>query len=289
MSIDLNVHCFEKSGLGRAPFRCVGLASIPSPSLAEQNVTAYNNALRDLPQGIGCGSCAYCGTAIMHNFIIESSDEHRFVVGCDCVAKTGDLGLVKQVRTERLRVVREKREAGRRLARSEREALWAAERAVRAESFKIEYADLIKRAEPFMGEGTFVQSVIERGLAGGFMSDRALAAVIKAVDEQAARDARRANSKHTGTVGKRQTFTATVVRVSSYARPRYASYGDETVWIISMTDTEGNTLVSKSASFHAPKGETLTFKATVKDHDEYQGERQTIVQRIARIETKIAA
>lgn len=288
MSIDLNLHAFEKSGNGRAPFHCVGFAAIPSPSLAEKNPSAYQNAMNDLPRGVGCGTCAHCGTAILNNFIIESSDDNRFVVGCDCVAKTGDAGLVKEVRTERLRIVREKREAGRRLARSEREALWTAERKSRGAVFAIEHADLVKRAGPYMDVG-FIQSVIERGLAGGFMSDKALAAVYRVIADQEARDARRANSKHTGTVGKRQTFTATVVRVSSFERPRYASYGYETVWIISMTDTEGNTLVSKSASFHAPKGETLTFKATVKDHDEYQGERQTVVQRIARIETKIAA
>lgn len=278
------VHCFEKAGLGIAPFYCVGLASIPSASLASQNVEAYNNALRDLPQGIGCGSCCYCGTAIIHNFIIKSSDNRRFVVGCDCVAKTGDLGLVKQVRAERLRVVQARREASRSLKRSEREALWAAERVARAETFKVEHADLVKRAEPFM-ENNFLGDVITRALAGGFISDRALAAAIKVVGELEAQAVRRANSKHTGEVGKRQKFTATVVRVSNYERPRYASYGNETVWIISLADAEGNTLVSKSASFYAEKGETLTFKATVKAHDEYRGERQTIIQRITRQET----
>lgn len=280
MSTEL--HCFEKSGLGRAPFRCVGIASLPSPSLIEQNVSAYNNAMAMIPKGIGCGSCAFCGTAIMHNFIIESADDQRFVVGSDCVAKTGDAGLVKQVRAERLRVVREKRDATRSMRRAEREALWAAERVVRAESFKVEHADLIKRAEAYF-DIDFIKSVIERGLAGGFISDRALAAVIKVVEEQEQAAVRRRNSKHSGTVGKRQQFTATVVRVSSYDRPRFGSYGTETVWVISLSDTEGNTLVSKSPAFHAPKGETLTFKATVKAHDEYHGERQTVIQRVTRI------
>lgn len=281
MSIDLAIHPFEKSGNGRAPFRCVGFASIPSSSLAAQNIDAYNNALAMLPKGIGCGTCCHCGTAIMNNFIIESSDEKRFVVGCDCVAKTGDAGLVKQVRAERLRVVREKREAGRNMKRAEREALWAAERKARAANFAVEQADLVKRAEPFM-DNNFVQDVITRANAGTFISDRALAAVIKVVGELEAQATRRANSKHTGTVGKRQVFTATVVRVASFERPRFNSFGTETVWIVSMTDAEGNTLVSKSPAFHAEKGETLTFKATVKAHDEFRGERQTVVQRVTR-------
>jgi hypothetical protein len=130
----------------------------------------------------------------------------------------------------------------------------------------------------------FVKDVMTRGLAGGFMSDRALAAVIKVVEDQEQRAVRRANSKHTGTVGKRQKFTATVVRVSSYERQRFGGYSNEVVWIISMSDEEGNTLVSKSPAFHAEKGEKLTFKATVKAHDEYQGERQTVIQRVAATE-----
>ena len=278
------LHCFEKSGLGRAPFRCVGIASIPSSSLAEQNPTAYNLAMADLPKGLHCGSCAHCGTAIMHNFIIESSDARRFVVGCDCVAKTGDAGLIKQVRGERLRVVRDKREAGRNMKRAEREALWAAERAARATVFAVEHADLIKRAEPFTETNNFVKDVMKRGLTGGFMSDRALEAVIRVVSDLEAQIVRRANSKHTGTVGKRQAFTATVVRVASFERPRFNSFGMETVWIISMTDADGNTLVSKSPAFHAEKGETLKFKATVKAHDEFRGERQTVIQRVAATE-----
>jgi hypothetical protein len=274
-------HVFEKSGNGPAPFRCVGFAAIPSTSLAAQNVEAYNLALSQLPKGIGCGSCCHCGTAIMNNYIIENAAGKRFVVGCDCVAKTGDAGLIKEVRAERLRVVREKREASRAMKRSDREALWAAERNARAATFAIEHADLVKRAEPFM-DNNFVSDVLTRALAGAFISDRALDAVIRVVGELEAQAVRRANSKHIGEVGKRQKFTATVVRVSSFERPRYASWGNEVVWIVSMVDAEGNTLVSKSPSFHAEKGETLTFKATIKAHDEFRGERQTVVQRVAR-------
>jgi hypothetical protein len=40
----------------------------------------------------------------------------------------------------------------------------------------------------------------------------------------------------------------------------------------------------REPTFHAKKGETLKFKATVKAHDEYQGERQTVIQRVAATE-----
>lgn len=276
------VHVFEKAGLGRAPFRCVGVASIPSSSLAETNPTAYNNALAMLPKGLGCGSCSFCGTGIMHNFIISSADDRRFVVGSDCVAKTGDAGLVKQTRAVRLAVVREQRAARSQMKRAEREALWAAERAARAADFKAAYADLIKRAEGHP-DNRFVTDVINSHLEGRFISEKALTAIVHSMDEADKRAARKANSKHVGVVGKRQVFgTVTVVRKASYERASFAGYGHETVWIISMSDEAGNTLVSKSASFYAEKGDTFKIKATVKEHSSFDGENQTVIQRIAR-------
>jgi hypothetical protein len=276
--VETSIHCFEKSGLGKAPFRCVGLYSIPSPSLAEHNVEAYNNALRDMPRDVGCGSCQYCGTAIMHNFIIQSSDGMRFVVGSDCVARTGDAGLLKQVRGERLKVVREKREAGRRMKREEREAGWAAERAARAATFAVEHAALLAQAEPFLGN-PFVGDVIKRGLAGGYMSDRAIETLIRVVNDLTQQAQNRINSKHVGVVGKRQEWSVRVERTAGYFRPSFAGYGQDYVHIITMRDEAGNALVSKG-SFSAERGAQLVIKATVKAHDEYQGEKQTIVQRV---------
>src|ERR1700748_2403557 len=85
-------HPFEVAGLGLAPFRCVGAYSLPSPSMAEQNPQAYQNALRDMPKGWGIGSCAYCGMGLVHNFLIRSKDGKGFVVGSECVAKADDKG-----------------------------------------------------------------------------------------------------------------------------------------------------------------------------------------------------
>lgn len=278
------VHVFEKAGLGLAPFRCVGLFSLPSQSLLESNPTAYNNAMAEMPRGLGCGSCKFCGTGIMHNFIIESRDAKRFVVGSDCVAKTGDAGLRKQTRAARLTVVREQRATRRQMARAEREAIWAAERAARAEEFKVQYAALIERAKPYMAGNRFIDDVMTSHLEGRFVSEKALEAVGRSIDEAVARAARKANSKHVGVVGKRQAFgQVTVVRKASYERPCFQRQGYETVWVISMSDVDGNTLLVKSPSFYAEKGETFKIKATVKEHSEYDGERQTVVQRVAKV------
>ena len=103
------IHKFELSGLGKAPFRCVGRYSIPSPTLAEHNPTAYNNALAEMPTGFNCGACAYCGTPIMNNFLIKSSDGRCFSVGCECVSKTSDRGLVDKVKSLKREADRAKR------------------------------------------------------------------------------------------------------------------------------------------------------------------------------------
>ncbi len=90
------IHVFEKAGLGIAPFKCVGMT-----------VMKYQ-ACQGAPVQPG-GSCDYCGTGIMNAFQIVSSDGKCFKVGCDCVAKTGDAGLRKQVND----IERKRREATR--------------------------------------------------------------------------------------------------------------------------------------------------------------------------------
>jgi hypothetical protein len=275
------LHAFEKAGLGKAPFRCSGMFSIPSASMAESNVSAYNNAMAMIPRGLGAGSCAYCGTSIMHNFIITSSDDRRFVVGCDCVARTGDAGLLKLVRAERLKVVREKRAESRKVSRDNMAAIWAAQRTEKAAAFAVEHAALVKRAEPFMKDGGFVADVIAKALEGRY-TDRAIEAVERVVADLERREFNRLNSKHFGEVGKRYpSLKVTVERVSRFDRPCFAApWRSETVFIVTMRDAEGNALVSKSVSFSPEKGQLLTIAATVKAHDRYQGEAQTIVQRI---------
>lgn len=117
-------HVFTASGLGESPFRCIGIASIPSPSLAEANPIAYRNALRDLPPAHKCGTCAFCGMAIMHNFLIVSSDGKRFSVGCECVRKTGDAGLLSDVKAAKKRQQIANQEARWAAARKRQEAEW---------------------------------------------------------------------------------------------------------------------------------------------------------------------
>lgn len=274
------IHTFEKAGLGIAPFYCTGMFSIPSPSMAADNPTAYNNAMSMLPRGMGAGSCAYCGMSITHNFMVKDSTDRRFVVGSECVNRTGDAGMIKTVKAERSKIAKEKRAARNAIKRDEREAMWKLERDRRAADFIITHASLIERTTPFMKDGGFIFDVINGGKNGRFISDKAIAAVTRVIDQLEQRAIWKANSRHFGEVGKRVALNVFVDRIASYDRPSYAGFGHETVWIITLRDDNGNAFVSKSTAFYAERDTRLTIKATIKEHSSYDGEQQTIVQRI---------
>lgn len=78
-------HAFELAGLGRAPFRFM-------------RVTINKVSYPDGTSKPG-GSCDYCGTAILNEFWIRSQDGKESKVGCDCIAKVGDAGLLKAYRS----------------------------------------------------------------------------------------------------------------------------------------------------------------------------------------------
>lgn len=83
----IGVHVFERAGLGKAPFKCVGFS-----------VRKYQACPGAPIQPGGC--CAYCGTGIMDCFEIKGSSPTEagnatFIVGCDCVMRTGDAGLIR--------------------------------------------------------------------------------------------------------------------------------------------------------------------------------------------------
>ena len=74
-------HAFEIAGLGKAPFRFIG---------ASENVITYP----DGTQKAG-GSCDYCGTGIRTECLIVSADGKQSKVGCNCIEKVGDTGILK--------------------------------------------------------------------------------------------------------------------------------------------------------------------------------------------------
>ncbi len=84
--IKQTIHAFEHKGLGKAPFHVTGFSE------------CIFRAAPDAPKQPGT-CCDYCGTGIMYVCHIQSSDGKMFKVGCDCVMKTGDAGLIHQYKT----------------------------------------------------------------------------------------------------------------------------------------------------------------------------------------------
>lgn len=84
-------------------------------------------------------------------------------------------------------------------------------------------------------------------------------------------------SEHVGTVGKRETFTAKLCKISWF-ETQYGWSGRH-----EFKDADGNIMIwfTSSDSVEDFKGMTLTFKATVKKHDEFNGTNQTILNRVA--------
>ena len=81
-------------------------------------------------------------------------------------------------------------------------------------------------------------------------------------------------SQHIGQVGGKIELEATFKRTRWYDTP----FG--TTWIHTFEDAEGNCLVWKtSASLDVVAGDKIRIRGTVKDHDEYNGVKQTVLTR----------
>jgi hypothetical protein len=77
------IHRFERAGLGKAPFVFTGMTE----------------KVHCVPGGtpVAGSSCDFCGTGIRYEFWCRSADSREFKVGCDCIHKIGDRGLIQQI------------------------------------------------------------------------------------------------------------------------------------------------------------------------------------------------
>ena len=111
---EIGMHAFERAGLGKAPFRCIGVRE------------EVFKATPDAPRQPGT-CCDFCGTGIMVVCVIQDATGKRFKVGSDCVAKTGDKGLIKAFRTSprQREMARKARQRADDRVIAEWDALWA--------------------------------------------------------------------------------------------------------------------------------------------------------------------
>lgn len=103
---------------------------------------------------------------------------------------------------------------------------------------------------------------------------RKLQAQIKADEELAYQiNAEKSGSHYVGTIGDRQDFIIVLDKHLSFP----SRFGDINIYL--MRDNQGNRIIYKGWIAGLNEGEQSTIKATIKDHTEYKGEKQTIIQR----------
>lgn len=102
-------HPFEKAGLGKAPFRFVGVTRRVGPIKTVDPKSGLIMECGAPGQPMGC--CDYCGQGIAECCEIVGADGKRFIVGNMCVTKTNrkNSPLAKRVRSEVSRRSRERR------------------------------------------------------------------------------------------------------------------------------------------------------------------------------------
>lgn len=91
------IHPFERRGLGLAPFQVVGCEERRGPMAMR---LASGVEVQVGAPGQPMGTCDFCGTGIAECWAIRSADGKRFIVGCECVRKTGDRALTSTVNRE---------------------------------------------------------------------------------------------------------------------------------------------------------------------------------------------
>jgi hypothetical protein len=143
----------------------------------------------------------------------------------------------------------------------------------------------------------------------GKLSEKQCAAVLRIIDTAAVRraerqvafDAQKALSNFVGTVGERKAFKLTVDKVVEVEVGRWSYYDSNIMFIFLMRDEAGNRVIYKTKSslclnigehcIYVKAGDKIEIKATIKSHEEYKGEKQTIVQRtkVTAIHQKVAA
>lgn len=129
----------------------IGFFSLPSPSLAEHNPTAYYTAMAAAPEG--AGTCSQCGNGIMHHVVIRDEDGKTRFIGTDCAERVGIArdSIRYKLTTEQLAA----RKAQRELENTERARKWQAEedaRLARLAARREKVGDLVDMLRHLGGE-----------------------------------------------------------------------------------------------------------------------------------------
>lgn len=98
--------------------------------------------------------------------------------------------------------------------------------------------------------------------------------------EEAKRLAQKAISQHIGQIGDKIELDVTLEKRAWFEIPSFRGFGTDTMHIYTFRNDHGDAIVWKTTSGIAfEKGTKLHLKGTIKDHSEYDDEKQTIITR----------
>lgn len=269
-------HRWELAGLGRAPFTCFGM-------------TEQRHDMGGGHSKAG-GTCDYCGQGILYVFHIRSSDGRKFKVGCDCVAHTHDAAetIVTQTKKMLKDHKRAKRVAGvaakRKAEKEAREAKWKAEREANLIALAID--PLYLRIKAIVGEAnyagaeghagnSFLQQMRDSMERFGALTEGQEIVTLRILDRIENEPARKAGSQHVGNVGDRIDIVGTVEFSKCIHYKEW--YGDIERHLNKIRTNDGNLLIWFGA-YGLEQGASIQGTAKIKDHSEYQNEKQTIIK-----------
>lgn len=277
-------HDWEQYGF-KAPYRCVGMYSLPSSSLAEHNPSAYMLQLQAAPKGYGIGSCSVCYTALMNNYLMNDANGKKFVVGCDCVLKTHNYKLIREMKSFKRdaetnkRIAKKAAETKARL-NAEREkngGLTDAEVVVNTRqaerdayyALHAEFFDKVKATE-----NAFALDILQTVVYFKNMSVRQEEILKQSIVEHSERLS--SKNEHFGVIGTKIERELTVKNIFGFE----GVYGRQ--YIVTLKDSEGRTFKYAGSTLKAfpDINEKAVLKFTISSHDEYRETKQTVIQRV---------
>lgn len=281
------VHPFESAGLGKAPFRFVGMIHQNVETTMDGQEMVCVGQVNGVPVYTKPGgTCAFCGTHIVNMYEVESSDRIRFHVGCDCVHKTtpaeSELAeAVKAAEKEHTKALTKARKAKR---DAEREAARKAEREARRAAAEETHGELLQLLD---WAGTTQPSFAEmaESLRDGkvaCLTQRQLEWLNTYVAAKRQESRPRKPSTHVGEVGKRAEFRLVLEKVIVFGE--HSPFGP--TYLSIFRDSDDRLLVWKSSNRpHFADGkrvdcdQCILVKGTVKAHSEYKSILQTELTR----------
>lgn len=98
--------------------------------------------------------------------------------------------------------------------------------------------------------------------------------------EEAQERARKAISQHVGQIGDKIDLDVVLEKRAWFDVPSFRGFGTDTMYVFTFRDQQGNALVWKtSKGLVHETGTKVHLTGTIKDHNEYDGEKQTVLTR----------